>query len=245
MKLIDKIIYYFFWIHILGILLQFATLPIFITQPDLMKSIFFGEYKWLMESIMMPLALISTAFWIYCFWFYMKYDSRSNKWFALLFFNWIYAPIYYYDVKIKKRPLMGHDSDKKEPESSENEITEKEFIELNRQNVFGVIDLWSSKESQLDYQKNVPIAQVSAELFRQWEDFYFPDSTDFKQSFSKDELEILSDFDKAINDTADRTPDDLPYIDDFIKTKEWYDMNENAIEIKKRLNTVGNNVYNS
>lgn len=243
MKLIDKIIYYFFWIHILGILAQFATIPIFINRPDLMKSIFFGEYRGLMNSIMMPLALISTTFWIYCFWFYMKYDSRSNKWFALLFFNWIYAPIYYYDVKIKKRPLMGRDSDKTESESTENEITETEFNELTRQNVFGVIDLWSSKESQLDYQKNVPIAQVSAELFCQWEDFYYPDSNDFKQAFDNNELELLSDFDKALNETAEKTPENPTQIEEFIKTREWIDMNKKAIEIRDKLNTVGNNVY--
>lgn len=240
MKLIDKIIYIFFWIHILGVLVQFATIPLMIARTDLIKSIFFGEYRGLMESIMMTLALVSTSFWIYCFWFYMKYDSRSNKWFLLLFFNWIYAPIYYYDVKIKKRPLMGRDSDNKESESTDNEITEAEFIELTRLNIFRVIDLWSSKESQFDYQKNVPVAQVSAELFCQWEDFYFPTSVDFKQAFSKEELEILSDFDKALNDIAEKTPKNPPPIEDFIKTEEWAEMNNNAIETKKRLNTVGN-----
>jgi hypothetical protein len=244
MKLIDKIIYYFFWIHIFGILAQFVTIPIFITKPDLMKSIFFGEYRGLMESILMPLALISTTFWIYCFWFYMKYDSRSNKWFALLFFNWIYAPIYYYDVKIKKRPLMERESDIQEPESNKNEITETEFIELTRQNIFGVIDLWTSEKSQLDYQKEVPIAQVSSELFCQWEEFYYPDSNDFKQVFDKNELEMLADFDKALNDTAYKVSDNPPPIEEFIKTQEWIDMNKKAIEIKNKLNTVGN-MYNS
>ena len=240
MKFIDKIIYYFFWIHILVILSQFATIPLFISNPELFNSIFFGEYRELMEGVMIPLALISTTFWLYCFWFYMKYDSCSNKWFALLFFNAIYAPIYYYEVKIKKRPLLGRDSNKKEPESTVNEITETEFIELTRQNVFNVIDLWSSKESQLDYQKEVPIAQVSAELFCQWEDFYYSDSNDFKQAFDKKELEILSDFDKALKDTADKTSQNPPSIEEFIQTEEWIEMNKKAIEINEKLKTVGN-----
>ena len=242
MKLFDRIIYYFFWINILWILLQITMIPLFIVKPDTMKSVFFGEYRDSMEIIMIPFALVIVTFWAYCLWFYMKYDSRSNKWFALLFFNWIYAPIYYYDVKIKKRPLMGLDSDIKEPESTDNEITETEFIELTRQNVFGVIDLWSSKESQIDYQKDVPIAQVSAELFCQWEDFYYPDSGDFKLAFSNDELEILAEFDKALNETADKTPENPPQIEEFIKTQEWTDMNKKAIEIRDKLNTVGNNV---
>jgi hypothetical protein len=88
----------------------------------------------------------------------------------------------------------------------------------------------------------VPNAQVSAELFCQWEDFYYPDSTDFKQTFKQDELELFAEFDKALNDTVDKTPENPPPIEEFIKTQEWSDMNKKAIEIKDRLNTVGNNV---
>jgi hypothetical protein len=89
----------------------------------------------------------------------------------------------------------------------------------------------------------VPTAQVSSELFCQWEDFYYPDSSDFKQAFDKDELEILAEFDQALNETADKTPENPPQIEEFIKTQEWIDMNKKAIEIKNKLNTVGNNVY--
>jgi hypothetical protein len=66
---------------------------------------------------------------------------------------------------------------------------------------------------------------------------------DFKQSFSKKELELLSEFDIALNDIVDKTPQNLPVIEEFIKTFEWKIMNEKAIEIKKKLNTVGNTQY--
>ncbi|MGV8091815.1 MAG: hypothetical protein AB2L24_08125 [Mangrovibacterium sp.] len=129
-----------------------------------------------------------------------------------------------------------------EVEPKDKSISEEEFVNLTRNNVFGVIDLWASKESQLEYQKNVPIAQVSDELFCQWEDYYFPTSTDFRQIFNQEELELLSEFDKAINKIADKTLQNLPVIEQFVDTEEWKTLNNKAIEIKNKLNTVGNNV---
>jgi hypothetical protein len=157
--------------------------------------------------------------------------------------NAFYAPIYFYRVRIKKRPLRNKiNKPQEEIEIEDKSITDDEFTALTRKNVFGVIDLWASEEKQLNYQKEVPIAQVSAELFCQWEDFYYPDSTDFKDAFDKDELELLTEFDKALNNTSDKTPDNLPPIEEFVKTQEWNDMNKKAIEIKKKLDMVGNTV---
>ncbi len=61
---------------------------------------------------------------------------------------------------------------KEEIDTEDKSISDDEFMDLTRKLVFGVIDLWASKENQFEYQKNVPIAQVSAELFCQWEDYY-------------------------------------------------------------------------
>lgn len=238
MKLIDKIIYSFFWIHIIVVLVQLASLPLFIIKPELMECLIFGDKRELYHQILIPFVMIGTSFWIYCLWFYMKYDSRSNKLFALFFFNWIYAPIYYYEVKIKKRPLMGRNTDEANTEIKGNEMTDTEFAELNRENVYSVIDLWCSIDRQLDYQKNVPDVQVSIELYQQWEDFYFPDSDDFKQSFNKLELELLAEFNEALNNSIDRTPKNLPPIEDFIKSDEWKMMNSKARKIKDKLNTL-------
>ena len=51
-------------------------------------------------------------------------------------------------------------------------------------------------------------------------------------------------FDAALNNTVDKTPQNLPVIEEFIKTEEWKKMNEKAIEIKKKINTVGNTSHN-
>ena len=116
------------------------------------------------------------------------------------------------------------------------EIDEIELTKRIRQNVLNVLELWSSKEEQLEYQKNVPIAQVSTELFCQWsDDTYHPESRQFKLAFDEMEREILADFDKTFNYVSDKTPNNLPDIADFIKTTEWKIVNEAAIETIKKI----------
>ena len=106
-----------------------------------------------------------------------------------------------------------------------------------------VLDLWNSASKQLEYQKNVPIAQVSSELFNQWNDFYYPDSKHFKLAFNEKEKEILSDFDKVLNHISEKLPDHIEYITDFIKTNEWLILNNASKETINRLkNTVANNI---
>jgi len=42
----------------------------------------------------------------------------------------------------------------------------------------------------------------------------------FALNRSKEELELLPEFDAALNNTIDKTPQDLPVIEEFIKTEE-------------------------
>lgn len=104
------------------------------------------------------------------------------------------------------------------------DISENEMANTLRKNLLDVLDLWISKEEQLAYQENVPIAQVSSELFNQWEDFYYPESDSFKLAFDERERKILSDFDKILNHINDKTLNNLPYITDFIKTNDWQEI---------------------
>ncbi len=54
-------------------------------------------------------------------------------------------------------------------------ITDLELSKRIRVNLLDVLGLWASKKMQLEYQANVSISQVTAELFFQWDDFYFTD----------------------------------------------------------------------
>ena len=240
MKLFNKIVFASFIVNLIFII-SVLFLPVFaILSPDIFDKVFFSNDRAMFNLIAMPLNFIIVFFWGYCIWFLFKYDKYSKSLFPLFFFNAFYAPVYYYRVKIKKRPLRNKINKPTEAvETKGKSISEEEFIDLTRNNVFGVIDLWTSKESQLEYQRGVPMAQVSAELFCQWEDYYFPASDDFRQIFNPAELKLLSEFDEALKAIVDATPKNLPFIDEFIETEEWETMNNKAIEIKNKLNTVG------
>ena len=122
------------------------------------------------------------------------------------------------------------------------EIDDTELAKRIRQNVLNVLDLWSSKEEQLEYQKNVPIAQVSAELFCQWaDDSYHPDSRQFKMAFNEKEREVLTYFDKTLNFISEKTPNNLPDIVEFVKTNEWQIVNQAAIDAVKKIKNMATN----
>lgn len=115
-------------------------------------------------------------------------------------------------------------------------MNERELINRIRQNVIDTLELWSSKESQLDYQRNVPIAQVSAELFCQWsDDNYHPETELFRKAFNEKERLLLFEFDKVLNEIGQNASFNLPYITDFIKTREWKVLNHAAIETLEKI----------
>lgn len=124
------------------------------------------------------------------------------------------------------------------------EINDIELVNRIRQNVLNVLSLWSSKEEQLEYQENVPIAQVSAELFCQWaDDSYHPESRQFKMAFNEKEREILADFDKTFNCISEKTSNNLPDIAKFVKTTEWKIVNQAAIDTIKKIKNTASQHY--
>lgn len=109
----------------------------------------------------------------------------------------------------------------------------KDEIELGkniRLGLNGVLELWASADEQLNYKRNVPTANVSAELFCQWcDDYYIKDNPIMIKEFSQMELEAYKEFDKVICEISDATPEYLPTIEEFIKTKEWEVIHNAAI----------------
>lgn len=235
MKLIDKITFITFLINIFALLFYFIGMPVIaMTNPNLFFKI--AENQGLNTySLAMTLLSMTVFFhWGYCIWFLFKYDRYSKSIFPLFFLTAFYAPIYYYRVKIKKRPLR-YKIKTETVEQLDNSMNESEFIELTRKNIIGVIQLWSSKEGQLDYQNSVPIAQVSNELFGQWEDFYTPHAEVIKEAFSSPELELLTKFDIRLTEIAKVINGNIDYIDKFVETTEWKELNLLASEILRDL----------
>jgi hypothetical protein len=104
-----------------------------------------------------------------------------------------------------------------------------------RDNVLDTLELIASKEKQQRYQNAVPHVDVPAELFKQWEDAYFPADTTFKAGFDATELRALERFDGVFNEVCDATPSDLPALEDFVMSEPWRRLASAAIEALKTL----------
>ena len=101
-----------------------------------------------------------------------------------------------------------------------------ELQQTYRKNIVEHLRLLSSSQEQLEYQRQVPIADVSAELFCMWGDDYYNeelrDDAEFRCAFSSSELAAMEKFNQVFDDVLASLPDShLPWIDDFILTPEW------------------------
>ena len=99
-----------------------------------------------------------------------------------------------------------------------------------RKETFDTLELISSESEQLDYQNKVPIAHVSAELFCSWESCYqdVNDRDWYQGIFSNKELQALKRFDVTFEKVCSETDQTVPYITDFIKTKQWLTLSKAA-----------------
>ena len=105
-----------------------------------------------------------------------------------------------------------------------------QLCENYRNETFDTLKLISSKAEQLDYQNKVPIAHVSAELFCSWESCYQDvKNRDWYQStFSKKEFEVLKRFDVIFEQVCSETEENVPYITEFIQSKQWLTLSKAA-----------------
>ena len=234
MKLIEKIAYISFWINIFFVIFVYIGIPVlFINVPDLFETWTANKGRNTLNITISILSFPVLFHWGYCIWFLFKYDRYSKSIFPLFFLSVIYAPIYYYRVKIKKRPLRNKINKpiNIDTETEDNSISEEEFIKLNRENIIGVLKLWSSKHEQLEYQKSVPTEQLSSELFVQWNEFYTTDSEVLTEAFNEHELDLLAKFDSELNNIGKNLKGETPLNAEFIISSEWKKLNLLAQDI--------------
>ncbi len=103
-----------------------------------------------------------------------------------------------------------------------------ELAQRLRARVMDVLALVADETAQRRYQASVPHVDVSAELFNQWEESFFPSDVQFQRAFRSDELDALRRFDLVVKDVSGRTPKQLPQLDRFIGTQAWRDLSEAA-----------------
>ena len=100
-----------------------------------------------------------------------------------------------------------------------------------RKNVIESLKLLSSRDEQLDYQRRVPIAYVSAEIFCIWDESYSEEwrkDKSFRPTFSKSELAAMEAFNMIFEDISDSLPKNPPDIEEFVLTPEWKKLSEAA-----------------
>ena len=241
-----KIAYVGFVCNLLLLIIYFFGIPLsFFFDKNFIIEIFLEDKGMNTYKTLYMVLVLGTFFnWIYCIHFLYKNDKYSKSALPLIFFNGLYAPIYFYRVIIKKRPLRNKIEYEKTDQTPNYEIEQLSYKERIRKNVFDVIEMWTSAESQIEYQLNVPIADVSAEIFCQWDDSYHPDSDEhFNRFFENRELKLLAEFDKALNSISNKSTKRLPSIEKYVKTDDWKFLNKKAIEIDKKIKVVANKIY--
>ena len=236
MKLIDTIAYICYWVTILFLLVIFIILPILFTNYPGFYEMFIknrGVNPIIMTLMVLDLGVV--FLWVYCIWFLFKFDRYSKSIFPLFFLNALYAPIYYYRVKIKKRPLRNKIFYPIIEETKRQILGDDEFKELTKSNIISVLELWSSEKEQIEYQENQSDTNVSMDLFEQWKDFYSTSSDTIKEAFAINEIHLLDEFDNALTENSEKLGEKIPFITEFILTAEWKELNTLAKRILLEL----------
>ena len=100
-----------------------------------------------------------------------------------------------------------------------------------RNRIVEYLELASSFEAQLEYQRTAPIAYVPSELINQWEDWVHTDPRTVDQHpdvYSTDEIEAMKRFHVVWEATADSLPNPLPPIDQVQLLPEWNNLRRAA-----------------
>jgi hypothetical protein len=101
------------------------------------------------------------------------------------------------------------------------EITE-ELVANIRSSIHKHLKLLADLEAQHEYQRNVPIANVPAELLCGWfDDSYHPETAAFQAAFAPQELDVLAEFNDLFAAAEVELPDRLPTLSALQAHPAW------------------------
>lgn len=190
-----------------------------------MNDILFDSFFF--DKVFPPLLVIGMILWIYCIWFFNKYDKNSNRLIMLLLLNIYYVPFYLFRIsKIRKQNRI---------KSISEDIYDADFIEISRNSIIDTIELWTTKKRQLDYQKSESEMNQVQGLFQQWNDFYRIDNKIIEEAFNDSERALLKVFDKSIMICHEKFGHAFPSLDEFQNRNDWKVLNQLAVEIIKEI----------
>lgn len=102
-----------------------------------------------------------------------------------------------------------------------------------RNRIIEYFELAGSYESQLAYERDVPIAHVTYEVINQWEDCVPPapgKPVDDLRVFSADELQAIQDFQPTWEATAAAVPDGYPPLSIVQALPAWDELRQQALK---------------
>ena len=101
-----------------------------------------------------------------------------------------------------------------------------------------LLDELASKEEQLEYERNVPHVNITAELVELWfSDTYHPDSESFINCFSKDELAALAQFNSVFAEMRRELPDSQGTVQTWLAAPSWREVMRKASLTRDALST--------
>ncbi len=107
-------------------------------------------------------------------------------------------------------------------------------MDAYKANVINTVRLIADIDAQLEYEKNVPIANVPNELICQWfDDFYLSEFEWFKNKFTKKEWLVLEEFNDYYKKRLDNIPDTL---EKMHKSYSWKEVVGKAQWVLEMLN---------
>jgi len=99
-----------------------------------------------------------------------------------------------------------------------------------REHMIDLLKTISSPKMQMEYENNVPIANVPAELVCMWFDDFHPETELFKSSFSSNEIKELAKFTEFYDARVEEIPDDGS-VSKLQTNREWIEVQSFANEI--------------
>jgi len=101
-----------------------------------------------------------------------------------------------------------------------------------RDDIIETLQLISSRDEQLEYQRQVPMAHVSAEIFCHWGDCCYRNGKHLEEEwcrpiFSPLEREAMANFNDVLNQISGALPEP-PWIEQFVLMPEWARLSEAA-----------------
>ena len=102
--------------------------------------------------------------------------------------------------------------------------------------IIELLGLLASEEQQLDYEKNVPHVDITAELVCMWfDDQYHPDYAGFTSSFTPDELAALAEFHKFYDEREKKLPESQGTVRTWLASPIWREIMRKANETVARI----------